>query len=81
MNAVTHHHIFKPIFGAGVASTTLCGRVDNSGDNANVADAGEVVTCKLCLRILAGEKHHNAKWIGWTPDDATHPSGGDRHGE
>nr|WP_312970666.1 hypothetical protein [Brucella intermedia] len=78
--SVNHHHIFKPVFGTGVSSTTLCGRVDNSGVDANVSDAGEAVTCKLCLRILSGEKHHNSKWIGWRPD-ATHPSGGDRHGE
>lgn len=76
MKTVTHHHIFKPVFGTGVASTTLCGRVDNSNDDANIADAGEVITCKLCSRILAGEKHFNAKWIGWNPDAATRPTGG-----
>ncbi|MBC8718777.1 hypothetical protein [Ochrobactrum sp. Marseille-Q0166] len=76
MSSVTHHHIFKPVFSTDVASTTLCNRVDNSSNDANVADAGEVVTCILCLRILAGEKHHNAKWIGWTPDEAARQTGG-----
>lgn len=63
---VSHQHIFKPTFdGHGVCLTTLCGRVDNSGEEYNTADN---VTCKLCLPLLSGERvNYNSKWIGWQP--------------
>lgn len=33
-------------------TTTLCRRVDNSGNDMNVAVNDEQVTCKLCLKKM-----------------------------
>lgn len=33
-------------------NTTICGRQSNAGEDANVADGCEVVTCKLCLKRM-----------------------------
>ena len=64
--SVLHRHIWKPAFG-GVCSTTLCGRVDNSGDH-NVADSDDEVTCKFCRRLLDTDaKNYNSKWLNYTP--------------
>jgi len=63
--AVSHKQIFKPGAFGGVSNTTLCGRVDNSGDDMNVDDK---VTCKICRDILSGVRlSARTKWIGWTP--------------
>ena len=71
MMAVLHRYIWKPTRdGNGLITTTLCGRVDNSGDDANVADTDSEVTCKLCLPLLNGtRKNHNSKWIRYEPND------------
>ena len=64
---VAHRHIWKPGFGGGVVNTTLCGRVDNSTSDYNVADTDDGVTCKFCLRILNGHPNYNSKWLNWKP--------------
>jgi len=33
-------------------ATTLCRRMSNAGEDLNVADEDEAVTCKLCLKRL-----------------------------
>ena len=60
---VLHRHIWKPTLGnSGVINTTLCGRVDNSGDY-NVADSDSEVTCMFCRRLLdTPAKNYNSKW-------------------
>ncbi len=67
--SVLHRHIWKPIFAGGTINTTLCGRVDNSGDY-NVADTDDGVTCMFCRRLLDTEAtNHNSKWLDYTPAD------------
>lgn len=67
--AVLHRHIWKPSFGGGTVNTTLCGRVDNSTSDYNVAETDADVTCKFCRRLLDGAVNHNTKWLGWQPTD------------
>lgn len=67
---VLHRHIWKQTRdGHGTISTTLCGRVDNSGDY-NVADTDDEVTCKFCRRLLDTDaKNYNSKWLNYQPID------------
>ena len=67
---VLHRHIWKPTRdGHGVINTTLCGRVDNSGDY-NVADNDSEVTCKFCRRLLdTNAQNYNSKWLNYQPTD------------
>ena len=66
---VLHRYIWKPTRdGSGLITTTLCGRVDNSGDDTNVADHDREVTCKLCRRLLDTDaKNYNSKWLDYKP--------------
>lgn len=65
---VEHRHIWKPAFAGGHCLTTLCGRVDNSGDDMNTAENDDKVTCKLCRRLLdTPAKNYNSKWLNYTP--------------
>lgn len=48
---VAHVQIYKPSAFGGTKNTTLCGRLA-SGEDMNIADRPEDVTCKLCLRRL-----------------------------
>lgn len=67
---VLHRHIWKPTRdGNGVINTTLCGRVDNSGDDYNVAVSDKETTCKFCRNLLDGRAiNYNSKWLNWRPD-------------
>lgn len=67
--AVNHQQIYKQNAFGGITNTTVCGRVDNSLEDAN-KDAGEV-TCKHCLRIIKEGRHYNVRWIGWAPGEET----------
>ncbi|TQV80350.1 hypothetical protein FKG95_09145 [Denitrobaculum tricleocarpae] len=67
---VTHVGIFKPSAFGGIRTTTLCGRVDNSLDDSNVADTPAQATCKLCVKARDAEFHPLQKWIGWEPTEA-----------
>lgn len=68
MANVKHRHVWKPVHGGGHCLTTLCGRVDNSGDDYNMADNDDAVTCKLCRPLLSGQRrNYNSKWLGYTP--------------
>lgn len=49
---VTHKQVFRHFRGGGMLNTTICGRQSNAGEDANVADGCEVVTCKLCLKRM-----------------------------
>jgi len=66
---VLHRHIWKPGALGGTVNTTLCGRVDNSGDY-NIADTDDEVTCSFCRKMLDGVTHNwNAKWMDYQPTD------------
>lgn len=67
---VLHRSIFKPNRFGGVSTTTLCGRVDGSGQDYNVADSDDEVTCFYCRRILDGHVASiRTKWLNWQPED------------
>lgn len=68
MTKVLHRHIYKPSAFGGTTNTTLCGRVDNSGDY-NIADTDSAVSCHFCRQILDGKtKNFNEKWMDFTPE-------------
>ena len=56
---VIHEQVYRPGPFGGVMNTTLCGRLA-SGEDMNVADGAEKVTCKLCLRRIESRKEQVA---------------------
>lgn len=65
---VLHRQIFKPSVFGGTVNTTLCGRVNNSASDLNVADSNEDVTCSFCRKILDEQPNHfNMKWLDYNP--------------
>lgn len=61
-----HRHIYKPALG-GTASTTLCNRVRN-GQDYNVADTDDQVTCHYCRQILDGKvPSARLKYLNYQP--------------
>lgn len=68
--AVLHRQIYKPSAFGGTSNTTLCGRVDNSKNDYNVADTDAEVTCSFCRKILDGETRSvRTKWLDYVPKD------------
>lgn len=51
MARVKHKQVYRPNAFGGVTNTTLCGRV-RQGNEMNMADSDEQVTCKFCLRRM-----------------------------
>lgn len=49
---VSHFQVYRKNAFGGTTNTTLCGRMSNAGDDMNVADGEQEVTCKLCLRRM-----------------------------
>lgn len=53
---VLHKQIYKTGVFGGLVNSTLCNRRHAGNDN-NVADKDQDVTCKLCLKRLATTAH------------------------
>lgn len=67
---VLHRQIYKPSAFGGTSNTTLCGRVDNSKSDYNIADTDDEVTCHFCRNILDGKtKSVRLQWLDYVPTD------------
>jgi hypothetical protein len=68
MARVAHRHIWKPSAMGGTLLTTLCGRVDNSGEDYNTADGDAGVTCSYCRGILDGKRRSpRTRYLDYIP--------------
>jgi hypothetical protein len=56
MKVVTHQHIWKPGMFGGVTTGTLCGIKSTIRANNADLNVGDNVTCKVCQKILSGER-------------------------